>query len=47
MNEIPQEQLRTAAMDLAIKYLNEHPEDAAHPVSLAQEIFEFITGETK
>ena len=47
MNEIPDTQLRMAAMDMAVKYLNGHPEDKAHLVSFAKEIFEFVQGETK
>ena len=47
MNEIPQEQLRMAAMDMAIRYLNDHAEDKTHPLILATEFLAFFNGETK
>jgi hypothetical protein len=47
VNEIPQEQLRMAALDLAVKYLNEHTQHTMHPVQFAEELLAFITGEKK
>ena len=47
MNEISDAQLRMAAVDFAVKYLNSHFDDKTNPATVAKEIYEFIKGETK
>ena len=47
MNAIPQEQMRMAAMEMAVRFLNEHPTDERDLVGLAEQIYQFFIGETK
>ena len=47
MNEVPTEQLRIAAVDLAIKALRDTAIEDGDVIKLAKEIFEFIHGVTK
>jgi hypothetical protein len=40
-------QLRVQSMQMAIAYLNEHPEDEGTPFVMAQDILDYLTGAAK
>lgn len=44
---IPQEQMKMAAMEMAIRYMNEHPTDEGDLFEMAKDIYEFFVSEAK